>query len=182
MTGFPGPAETRFWPKVDKNGPVPAHAPALGPCWLWTASRHPNGYGQFATTPGHPEHAHRAAWRLVRGPIPDHLWVLHHCDNRPCVNPDHLYLGTRVDNAADFVARSDADYSIRNWKREDANPSRRNPEALPRGAAWHLAHCGEVHAAHPGSHGGHHRYANEEARLRHRDEQRAYLERKRGAL
>jgi hypothetical protein len=48
---------------------------------------------------------HRFAWELAYGPIPDGLWVLHHCDNPPCVNIDHLYLGTVKDNTADMMRR-----------------------------------------------------------------------------
>ncbi len=53
--------------------------------------------------------AHRVAWVVWRGPIPDGLWVLHTCDNPPCCNPAHLFLGTRADNIADMVAKGRAD-------------------------------------------------------------------------
>jgi hypothetical protein len=49
--------------------------------------------------------AHRAAWMLARGPIPDGLWILHHCDNPPCVNPKHLFLGTQADNHKDMMLK-----------------------------------------------------------------------------
>lgn len=69
-------------------------------CWTWTTPRRQQGYGMWGRTL-----AHRYSWALANGPIPEGLWVLHHCDNPPCVNPTHLYLGTVVENVQDMVAR-----------------------------------------------------------------------------
>lgn len=87
----------RFWSKVDRSGE----------CWLWTASVNVSGYGQvnFGKT---MRRAHRIAWMLMNGPVPVDLCVLHRCDNRRCVRPDHLFLGTRPDNTADMVAKGRA--------------------------------------------------------------------------
>lgn len=75
-------------------------------CWEWHGARSgANRYGSFKLK-GAMVSAHCAAWLLLRGPIPDGLWVLHNCDNKPCVNPDHLYLGTPEDNARDRTMRS----------------------------------------------------------------------------
>ncbi len=69
-------------------------------CWLWMTALNRWGYGVFYLDPARIQ-AHRASWLLHRGPIPDGLCVLHHCDNPPCVNPNHLFLGTHSDNAKD---------------------------------------------------------------------------------
>jgi hypothetical protein len=82
--------EERFWPKVDKNGPIPRERPDLGPCWVWIAGKTGSGYGAFGI--GHTEIdlAHRWCYRLLVGPIPDGLEIDHLCRNRACVRPDHL--------------------------------------------------------------------------------------------
>lgn len=80
----------RFWSKVNKSGD----------CWLWTGSRFPKGYGQ-AFVDRYPMGAHRVSWILTFGEIPTGQQVLHHCDNPPCVRPDHLFLGTHKDNMRD---------------------------------------------------------------------------------
>jgi hypothetical protein len=101
------PIEQRFWTKVNKHGPIPAHMRHLGSCWLWTGSL-VQRYGQIATVINgkrRPACAHRVSWELTRGAIPDGLSVLHRCDNPPCVRPDHLFLGTSVDNLADARAK-----------------------------------------------------------------------------
>ena len=96
----------RFWDKVDKTGD----------CWEWTASRNRSGYGQFKLF-DHGDgkqkvvEAHRLAWELARGPIPDGLCVCHHCDNPGCVRPDHLFLGTHKDNAQDKHKKGRANLS-----------------------------------------------------------------------
>lgn len=79
-------------------------APGDG-CWVWLASRDVGGYGRAVVQPRRAMPAHRASWLMHVGPIPPGLCVLHHCDNRPCVRPDHLFLGDRGDNARDMVAK-----------------------------------------------------------------------------
>lgn len=76
-----------------------------GDCWEWTGLLNDNGYGKIYIN-GKLESAHRIAWRLGRGGIKDNLHVLHKCDNRKCVNPDHLFLGTNNDNIRDKVNKN----------------------------------------------------------------------------
>lgn len=73
-------------------------------CQIWTASVDRFGYGRL-TVNGKTTHAHRASWECANGPIPDSLWVLHRCDTPPCINPDHLFLGTPADNVADMIRK-----------------------------------------------------------------------------
>lgn len=86
--------EARFWEKVDRNGGAPAnpHTAVAGQCWIWTAaqrSKHHPGYGAFRYK-GKQQLAHRVAWQMVRGEIPDGLVLDHLCRRPACVNPDHL--------------------------------------------------------------------------------------------
>jgi hypothetical protein len=84
--------QARFWAKVE-TGPADA-------CWPWMACRFHTGYGKLALD-GKAVFANRVAWVLTHGPIPESLDVLHRCDNPPCCNPAHLFLGTHADNMRD---------------------------------------------------------------------------------
>jgi hypothetical protein len=89
-----------FWAKVDKNGP--------NGCWVWTAGKNNKGYGlSRARYLGYQERVlvHRLSYEDAGGFIPKGAWVLHKCDNRPCVNPSHLFLGNAKDNVADMIAK-----------------------------------------------------------------------------
>lgn len=75
-----------------------------GECWLWTGATTHNGYGS-AWHAGKGVRAHRLAWQLTHGPVARGKFVLHRCDRRQCVNPDHLFLGSAADNSKDMVAK-----------------------------------------------------------------------------
>lgn len=83
----------KFWAKVDRRGP--------DECWPWLGCLSTMGYGRA----GKKGYAHRLAWRLMRGPIPAGHYVLHRCDNPPCCNPSHLFLGDAAANARDMAAK-----------------------------------------------------------------------------
>jgi len=86
--------EERFWEKVDKSGS----------CWIWTASTNGRGYGKFRIS-GKYATVHRISYEMHKGPIPAEMVVMHSCDNRLCVNPDHLNVGTHADNVKDKVTK-----------------------------------------------------------------------------
>lgn len=82
----------RFWRKVDRRGP--------DECWSWMAGKDGKGYGSFFVGTANYI-APRVSWAIHHGEIPNGLGVLHTCDNPPCVNPNHLFLGTQKDNNED---------------------------------------------------------------------------------
>lgn len=87
----------RFWSKVDRRGD--------DDCWKWIGgSWHPFGYGLLAID-GINTGAHRVAWIIAHGTIPKTKHVLHRCDNPPCVNPAHLFLGSHTDNMRDKTSK-----------------------------------------------------------------------------
>ena len=82
-----------FWKYVDKC--------RIGGCWLWTGAKTGVGYGSFRG-----KGAHRVSWERHHGrAVPGRKMVLHRCDNRACVNPDHLFLGSQLDNVRDMMAK-----------------------------------------------------------------------------
>ena len=107
----------RFWSRVAKG-------PGSG-CWEWTGWRNPNGYGRLAANGCAGALAHRVAWEITAGPVPDGMLVLHHCDNPSCVRAEtdpassHLFLGTRADNSRDMDAKGRRRTYVLSGKRDD---------------------------------------------------------------
>ena len=89
-------AITRFWSLVDKRGP--------DECWPWLGTGGHLGHGHF-TVSGRNVGAHRFAYELAHGTVPDGLFICHHCDNPSCCNPAHLFAGTITDNHRDMVSK-----------------------------------------------------------------------------
>lgn len=83
--------EDKFWARVDMSSS----------CWEWTGSKNQRGYG-VVSHDGRMQLCHRVVWQMRFEKIPDGIFVLHHCDNPGCVNPDHLFLGTHLDNMRDM--------------------------------------------------------------------------------
>lgn len=107
----PFPMEERistFWKRADIKGD--------DECWNWKFPPDPQtGYGRYSFQKKHTS-AHRFAWIISRGTIPKGMCVCHHCDNRICVNPKHLFLGTIADNNADMIRKGRQSKAPRNNK------------------------------------------------------------------
>lgn len=107
----------RFWEKVDRR--------STNDCWIWRAHGMPQGYGHFQIG-DRPYRAHRVAWQLTFGEIPDGMCVLHRCDMPPCCNPDHLFLGTVAENNRDAADKN-------RTAKGNRNGAYTHPERRPKG-------------------------------------------------
>jgi hypothetical protein len=108
--------EARFWARVDKSGE----------CWLWTGPRDKDGYGK-ANVRRRALRAHRVSWTMANGAIPEGLIVCHRCDTPACVRPDHLWLGTQLDNVRDMTAKGRPAAKAAVAKARGEEPARTEP-------------------------------------------------------
>lgn len=126
--------EERFWRSVNKAGPT---LPGMdSACWEWAAHRRGLGYGEIWVN-GRNVVAHRFSFALANGPIPAGLFVCHRCDNPPCVNPGHLFLGTHDDNMADRSAKG-------RQAKGDTQGTHTCPETVLRGSEHYAAKLTEA--------------------------------------
>ena len=108
------PAKDRFWGRVKKTSG----------CWIWTGTINDSGYGVLGRggRDAGNVRAHVLSWTLTNGEIPDGIQVCHHCDNPPCVRPDHLFLGTPKQNANDRDAKNRVQHGMKHYARK-VNPA-----------------------------------------------------------
>lgn len=120
-----------FWSKVERFEP--------SKCWPWMAGTLSNGYGYFRIPGTRILNcrflAHRISWMISHGPIPDGLFACHSCDNPPCCNPDHIFIGTQKENISDMMAKG-----RHPWK----PGAKRDPLIVPRGSSHGMSKLNEA--------------------------------------
>jgi hypothetical protein len=122
----------RFWSAVKKTND----------CWIWTKSTNDGGYGQF-NFDGDIRLVHRLSYEIAFGPIPKSLLVCHKCDNRVCVRPDHLFLGTHTDNNRDMFKKGRGHVFDGTHMRGERNPNSKLTDAQRR-EVWAARERGET--------------------------------------
>jgi len=145
--------ETRFWRRVTKSDN----------CWLWNGCCNRDGYGEIYYNKGYIS-THRLSWIFAHQFIPEGMQVLHKCDNPPCVNPDHLFLGTHTDNMRDMNLKGrlnipKGELSCHARLNEKQIAEIRNSPLLQRELAeiYHVSrsHIGNIKCNHKWKHQGH---------------------------
>lgn len=100
----------RFWAKVNKDGPVPAHCPEIGQCWLWSGAKRGRYGCVWVLLTRRYEYPHRVVLLIRNGHWPE--CALHRCDNTMCVRPEHLFEGTQRENVADMHTKKRAGFGV----------------------------------------------------------------------
>lgn len=120
----------RFWSRVNKLGPTPDqsvhHYKGLSNCWDWTAAKDKDGYGNFHHG-GAADKSHRLSFKIHKDSIAKGMFVMHLCDRPSCVNPDHLRLGTSLENNLDMKSKGRTAHGDRHGRRK-------NPECTQKGS------------------------------------------------
>jgi hypothetical protein len=118
MAGKHDTLENRLWAKIEKRSPTE--------CWPWLANKNNKGYGMIRRGGSLPKAlAHRVVFEISNGAIPEGLVVMHSCDNPACCNPDHLTIGTMLDNCRDMIAKG---RKVVGWNPANKPPIRKGEE------------------------------------------------------
>ncbi|MBK9496899.1 MAG: HNH endonuclease [Xanthomonadales bacterium] len=124
-----GTFEEKFWKHVNKSGSKILDTP----CWEWSQPRSFGGYGIFSVN-GKAKSAHRISWRMANGD-PGKFHVLHKCDNKICIRPEHLFLGTDWDNVRDRVAKGRTAQGETHYRAKLTNAQIMSMRAMAKGGA-----------------------------------------------
>lgn len=146
MTYMRGTLEERFWPRVDKDGPISEYRPDLGACWVWIGAHlQSGGYGCICgigpSGKWQPLRAHRVAYEMLVGPVPEGLVLDHLCRVVECVNPAHLEPVTRKENTRRGMAPNMIVNRTGRCRRGHERTPANSYERLDRPGQWNCRAC-----------------------------------------